>query len=245
MLATIDNQLKQLYREPDSLAFTFAQPFVLMLILNAFNFRFTLPTGESRPYIDRLLPGLIAFNGMNVGFNSVTFALARYKERGVLRRVRATPLPTWAFIGGVIVSRVILAAIATVITYVVGVYVFRAHMSGSFALIFALSLLGAAVFIALGLLIVSWARSEDSIPPLFLLVLMPSLLFSGAFLDRRGLPDWLHRATDVLPLTFLTDAVGKVATLGGGLSDVRADILGLLVWGALATAVAAWKFKMA
>jgi ABC-type multidrug transport system permease subunit len=82
-------------------------------------------------------------------------------------------------------------------------------------------------------------------PPMFLLILMPSLLFSGAFLDRRGLADWLHWLTGGLPLTFLTDAVQQIANAGGGLSAVRGDILGLLVWGALASGLAAWKFRLA
>ncbi len=244
-VATVDNQIKSIYREPTALAFTLGQPLILLLILNTFNFKVTLPNGEVRPYLDRLLPGMIAFNGMTVSLNSVTFALARYKERGVLRRVRATPLPTGAFVGGVIVSRLVLAALATVVTWAAGVYLFGARLTGNVWGMFGLALLGALVFISLGLLIVSWAKSEDDIPPMFLLVLMPSLLFSGAFLDRSGLPGWLNRFTDMLPLTFLTDAVQKVANLSAGFTAVRADIIGLAVWGIVATAICAWKFKMA
>lgn len=244
-IATVDNQIKSFYREPSALAFTLGQPLILLLILNAFNFHITLPNGEVRPYLDRLLPGMVAFNGMGIGLNSVTFALSRYKERGVLRRVRATPMPTGSFVGGVIVSRLILTAFATLITWVSGVYLFGARLSGNVWGMFGLALLGAAVFIALGLLIVSWAKSEDDIPPMFLLVLMPSLLFSGAFLDRSGLPGWLHWLTGGLPLTFLTDAVQNVANLGGGLAAVRGDIIGLAVWGVAATLLCAWKFKMA
>ena len=244
-LSTIDNQVKAFYREPTALGFTLGQPFILLLILNTFNFHVTLPNGETRPYLDRLLPGLIAFNGMTVGLNSVAFALSRYKERGVLRRIRATPMPTWSFVGGVIVSRVLIAAAVTLVTYVGGVYVFGAELTGSVWLLFGLAILGATVFISLGLLMVTWARSEDDIPPMFILVLMPSMLFSGAFLDRGGLPDWLHWVTSGLPLTFLTDAVQRVANTGASLGDVQTDVLGLLVWGVVASAFCGWKFRMA
>src|SRR5207302_3184395 len=120
--------VKAFSREPSALVFTLGQPFVLLLILTTFNFTVRLPNGEVRPYLDRLLPGMIAFNGMTVGLNSVAFALSRDKQRGVLRRVGATPLPTGSFVGGVIISRLVVTLVVTLITYGAGVYLFDSKM---------------------------------------------------------------------------------------------------------------------
>ncbi len=244
-VATTVSELKSLYREPQALAFTLGQPFILLLILNAFNLTFTLPSGEERPYLDRLLPGLIAFNGMTVGLNSTAFVMSRYKSRGVLRRVRSTPIPTASYLGGFIVSRMVIALGVTLVTYLAGVYVFGADISGNVFGLMALGLFGATIFIAIGILLVALSRSEDDLPPMFILVLMPSMLFSGSFLDRSGLPDWLHWITNGLPLTFLANAVQQVTLLGGGLGDISTDLLGLLVWGAAAAVLCAWRFRMA
>jgi ABC-2 type transport system permease protein len=245
LLATLDSELKSLYREPAALSFTLVQPLVLLLILSAFNFHVRDAAGHMRPYIDVLLPGLIALNGLTVGFNGVTFPLARYKQRGILRRVRATPIPTGSFILGVIVSRLVSVTVVTLITYASCVWLFGANVSGNAGILLLLAVLGAAVFIALGILVVAFARSEDDIPPLFTLVLFPSLLFSGALLDRSGLPGWLHWLTGGLPLTFLTHAEQTVSNLGTGLGAVKGDLLGLLVWGILGTVLCAWRFRMA
>lgn len=243
--ATLIAQMKNLYREPAALAFTLGQPFILLLVLNAFDFHFTLPNGESRPYLDRLLPGLIAFNGMTVGLNSIAFGLMRDKQRGTLRRVRATPIPTGSFLAGVIASRMLVALGVTIITYVAGVYIFGAHLEGSAVLLILLGLAGATAFISIGILMVAVAQSEDDIAPMFMLVLMPSMLFSGAFLDRGGLPDWLHWITGGLPLTFLTDAVQQVSLTKGGLADIQGDLLGMGIWAIAGTALCFWKFRMA
>ncbi len=243
--ATLTSEMKSLLREPAALSFTLGQPFILLLILNSFNFDTTLPNGEVRPYLDRLLPGMIAFNGMSVGINSVAFPLSRYKERGTLRRVRATPLPTAAFVAGVVVSRMVVAFAVTIITYLAGVYLFGAELTGNVPLLITLATLGSLSFVAIGVLVVAISRSEDDIPPLFILVVLPSMLFSGAFLDRSGLPDWLHWVTGGLPMTFLTNAVQGIANLDHGLADVRGDILGLAVWGAIASVLAGWRFRMA
>jgi len=243
-VATVVQQVQLFYREPAALAFTLGMPVMLLLILNAFNFHVTLPNGEQRPYLDRLLPGMIAFTGMTVGLNSVAFSLARDKARGVLRRLAATPLPTASFVAGVIVSRLLIALLVTLITWASGVYLFGAHVSGSVLGLVALAMLGASVFVALGILIVSVARSEDDIPPLFILMILPSLLFSGAFLDRSGLAGWLQWLTNGLPLTFLTNAVQQVSNFGAGFEAVRGDLLGLAVWVALASLLAGWRFRM-
>jgi ABC-2 type transport system permease protein len=243
-VATTAQSIKAFYREPQALAFTLGQPFILLLILNSFNFTVNVG-GVERPYLDRLLPGLIAFNGMTVGLNSVAFALTRDKERGILRRIRATPIPTGSFIAGVIVSRLIIALGVTLVTYIAGVYVFGADLDGNVLGMIALAMMGAAVFIAMGILIVAITRSEDDVPPLFMLVLMPSMLFSGAFLDRSGLPDWLYFITNGLPLTFLTHAIQEVANLGGGFGDVKIDVLGLAIWGVAGSIICSWRFRMA
>lgn len=244
-VATVVSELKSFYREPQALAFTLGQPFILLLILNAFGLTFTLPNGEERPYLDRLLPGMIAFNGMTVGLNSTAFVLSRLKARGILRRVRATPIPTASFLGGVVVSRIVIAAAVTLITYAAGVWIFGAEVDGSVLALLGLGVFGAAIFIAIGVLMVSVARSEDDMPPMFILVLMPSMLFSGAFIDRGGLPDWLHWVTGGLPLTFLANAVREIAILGGGFADIRTDLLGLAIWGGVAAVLCVWRFRMA
>jgi ABC-2 type transport system permease protein len=244
-LATFSNSIKGFYREPRALLFTLGQPFILLLILNTFHFHITLPNGETRPYLDRLLPGMMAFNGMTVGLNSIAFSLIRDKERGILRRVRATPIPTASFLGGIILSRLVITLAVMLVTYASGVYIFGAHVSGNVPLLLAVSELGAAIFIPIGILMVAVAKTEDAMPPMFMLVLMPSMLFSGAFLDRSGLPHWLAWSTNGLPLTFLTHAVQHIATLGAGFQGVRGDVLALVVWGVATAALASWKFKLA
>ena len=244
-VATVKNQVKSFYREPAALAFTLGQPILLLLILNAFNFKVDLPNGQTRPYLDRLLPGMMAFTGMTVGLNSVAFALSRDKQRAVLRRVRTTPIPTGSFVAGIIVSRLLVALALTIVTYVAGVYMFGATVDGNVAGLIGLTMVGSLVFISLGILMVAISKSEDDIPPMFILILMPSLLFSGAFLDRGGLPDWLHWVTGGLPLTFLTHSVQQVANLNGGFADVQTDLIGLAVWGVAGFILCAWRFRLA
>lgn len=243
-VATLVSELKLNLREPSALVFTLAQPLILLLILDTFNFSYTDQDGRVRPYIDRLLPGMVVFVGMNLGLQGIAFVLARYKQRGTLRRLRATPLPTSSFIGGVIVSRVIVAFLNSAIALYAGLWLFGATLDGNQFAVLGLGVAGALVFMPIGILAVALARTEDDIPPFVFLPLTVSILFSGIFLDRAGLPDWLAWVTAGLPLTLLTDAVQVVASGEGGWGDIWGDLAGMAAWTAGITALASWRFKM-
>src|SRR5258708_39122260 len=104
--ATLDNQLKSFYRDPQALIFTLVMPLMIMLVLSLFNIHVTGAGGSKRNYIHLLLPGMVALTATNAGFNGVVFGIVGYKERGVLRGITASPAGTCAFGDGMAPSPV-------------------------------------------------------------------------------------------------------------------------------------------
>jgi len=244
--ATFSNQMKAFYREPQALIFTLVMPLMIMLVLSLFNLEVTGPDGQKRSYIDLLLPGMIALTATNVGFQSIVFGITRYKERGVLRRIKASPAGAMAFINGIAASRLVQAVGSCVIVYLIGRFIFRAEMEGSVLGLLALSVISAPAFIALGLIVVGLSKNEDQAGPLSFLFFLPMMIFSGMFVPRTGLNDAVAWVTNGLPMTYLVDALQRVAFRGQGFSAALwTDIAGLVVWAVLATAVAArtWRWE--
>ncbi len=244
--ATLDNQLKSFYRDPQALIFTLVMPLMIMLVLSLFNIHVTGPGGARRNYIDLLLPGMVALTATNAGFNSVIFGITRYKERGVLRRIKASPAGTLAFINGIAVSRIVVVALSCIITWAIGRFIFQAHMSGNALALIALSVVSAPAFIAVGMIVVGLAKNEDQAGPMSFLFFLPMLLFSGMFVSRAGLNGGVAWVTHGLPMTYLVDALQRVAFLGQGFSaSLWTDLAGMAVWAAIATAIATrtWKWE--
>ena len=244
--ATLNNQIKAFYRDPQALIFTLVMPLLIMFILGLFNIRVRGPNGQSRPYIDLLLPGMIAFTAANVGMQSVVFGVVRYKERGVLRRIKASPASTLAFIGGITASRVVVVAVAALVTWVFGRFLFQARLDGSVLGLIVFAILSSATFIAIGMIVVGLAKNEDQAGPMMFLFFFPMLLFSGMFIPRGGLNATIAWLTNGLPMTYLVDGLQRVGFRGEGLSgSLWLDIAGLAVWGIAATAVAArtWRWE--
>jgi ABC-2 type transport system permease protein len=244
--ATLGNQLKSFYRDPQAMTFTLVMPVLIMLVLTLFNIHVAGSGGRNRNYIDLLLPGMIALTAANVGLQSVVFGIVRYKERGVLRRIKASPAGTLSFINGIAASRLVMVALSAIITYLIGRYVFQARLSGSVLGLLVLAVAASPAFIAIGMIVVGLAKNEDQAGPMMFLFFLPMMLFSGMFVPRTGLNATIAWVTHGLPMTYLVDALQRVAYLGQGFSSALwTDLAGLAVWAVVATMIATrtWKWE--
>lgn len=103
--------------------------------------------------------------------------------------------------------------------------------------------MGLIVFMGFGFIISGIAKSDSTIPPLANIITLPQFLLSGTFFSIEAFPSWLQPICKVLPLTYLNDAMRKVAFEGATLVDVckQLGILGL--WGVAVYFVATKTFK--
>ena len=99
------------------------------------------------------------------------------------------------------------------------------------------------VFMGFGFLVSSLAKNETTIPPFSNLITLPQFLLAGTFFSIDNFPEWLQPICRVLPLTFLNDALRKIAFDGANLWAVKDDIFFLLIWGVVVYGVTVRVFK--
>jgi len=206
---------------------------------------FTTGTVSAKPvrYIDFLVPGIIAMTIMQLGIFGTAFAIVDAKQKGVLKRVIATPIRPWQYIGGNMVARLILSLSQAAILIVVATLVFGVHFNHWVWLI-SLIVLGNIVFLSLGLFISGLAKTVESVPVLANLIAFPMLLLGGIFFPTTNLPDWLKLVVDKLPIAVLADLMRNTVTLDKTLGDVYIQLLILVAWAALCLVLANTFFKL-
>lgn len=193
--------------------------------------------------IDFFLPGVIAMSIMQLGIFAVAFAFVAFKTTGQLRRIQATPTRPMYFVVAQGATRIIVSIAQVSLLLALGVVLFKANIIGSLLSFMLVATLGSLVFLGIGFAIAGWAKDENQATPVAQLIQFPMLFLSGVFFSREGLPGWLEKITNVLPLTFLVDALRKIATEGASLMMVRGEILGLLVWGVIVYVIAVLVFR--
>ncbi|MFY9616373.1 MAG: ABC transporter permease [Candidatus Dormiibacterota bacterium] len=199
--------------------------------------------GRNQTYTDFLVPGIIALSIMQTGIFSVAFAFVQQKQNGVLRRLMATPMRVSEFLAAQVSTRLIMAAVQVVILLVVGLVLFHFHLAGNVLELMVVAVIGSAIFIAMGFAISGYAKDEQVVPAIANIIVLPMMFLSGIFFGRDNMPAWLHAISNFLPLTYVTDAIRTVSLDGSHLWDIKADLLGMVLWLVIATAVAVRLFR--
>jgi ABC-2 type transport system permease protein len=86
-------------------------------------------------YIDFLLPGLIALSVMQMAVFSTAFVFVTFKEKGILKRLVATPMLPSTFVISNVITRLIVTLIQTATFIVLGLLIFHVKIIGSYWLL--------------------------------------------------------------------------------------------------------------
>jgi ABC-2 type transport system permease protein len=214
--------------------FSFLLPIMFLVIFASLNQGDVL---ESRGGIAAdlfVVPGLLAYGVISATFANLAVELAASRDSGVLKRMRGTPLPRWAFLGGRIGSAVLTAAAVTAVTFLIGglVYDVQVRLETLPGLVLAL-VLGTVCFSALGIGVNRLIPNADAAPAVVNGLILPLTFISGVWFAFGG-PTWLQRVAEVFPIQPLANSL-QVAfdprVSGPGI--VGRDLLVLAIWGAV------------
>ncbi|HEY6019961.1 MAG TPA: ABC transporter permease [Candidatus Paceibacterota bacterium] len=235
-----------------------AEAQTVVTILNQFATQATLQSLHAQPlfaidsqivnsknlrYIDFLIPGLIALSVMQMSVFSVAFVFVQYKEKGVLKRLLATPMRPWQFIVANTIVRLSIAVFQAAVFIVMGLILFHVHIYGAWWLLALSILLGATMFLGLGFTVSGLAKTVDTVPVFANLVVFPMMFLGGTFFAISNMPTWLQAVAKFLPLTFFSTAVRSVMTDGATFFDIKWDLLGMLVWAVILVTLATVTFS--
>ncbi len=169
--------------------------------------------------------------------------LVEQREKGILKRIGATPLPRWKLVGSNILLRLIVAAIDTVLIFGVGMVVFDVQITGNILAMAGFVFLGAGAFLALGFVLAAFLKTEEQANGVVQVVQMPLMFLSGIFFPFDFMPDFLRNIARLLPLTYLGDALRQVMVNGTQVAPIGVDLAILAAWLVVCMGIAARSFR--
>jgi ABC-2 type transport system permease protein len=202
--------------------------------------------GRAYKTIDFILPGQLGFSLLSTGVFGTAFVFLSLRIQLVIKRFFATPVKRYSIVIGEAMARITFALIGAAFILLIGRFAFGftlVHGFVTFINMLILSFVGGVIFKGFGFTVSGVAKNESSVPPIANLITLPQFLLSGTFFSISVFPVWLQPICKVLPLTFLNDAMRKVAFEGANLWDVHQQLLYLLLWGIGIYALAVKLFK--
>jgi ABC-2 type transport system permease protein len=234
----VRNQQRLFWRSRESAFFTFLLPILLLVLLGSVYGDDEIDGVAAAPY---LVAGLIGFGVVAVAFAGLAINVVIRRESGVLKRVRATPLPPAVYLLAVVVSELVVIAIQVVAQVLIGRYVLDAGFPESPGALALALLLGAAAFAALGLAVTGLVRSAEGSSAIVNAIHLPMAFLSGAFFSKDAFPAVLEAIADVLPLTYLLELIRSLYVEGDGWSATAVAVLA--AWGIAGAVVALRTFR--
>ncbi len=175
------------------------------------------------------VPSILAMALMQLGVFAAIPLIAQ-REKGILKRLSATPVTRSAFVGSNVVMRLLIAIVQTVLIVAIGMVLFGVTIIGSPFVVAGIIVLGALTFLALGYVIASYARTEETANALASVVQFPLMFLSGIFFPIAFMPEWLQPVAALMPLTYLGDALRQVMVGGAAYAPLHIDVLVLSAW---------------
>ncbi len=209
-------------------------------------FRSQEVTDKAFKSIDFILPGMLGFSLLSMGVFGTAFVFLNLRNTLVIKRFFATPIHKAYIVLGEALSRVIFALLSSSLIIVLGYFVFDftlQHGIFTFINMLVLAFIALFVFMGMGFIISGLAKTESAVPPLANMIVLPQLILGGTFFPITVFPAWLQPIPKILPLTYLNDAMRKVAFEGVSLLSVWDDILVLGIWGIVIYFLATKLFK--
>jgi ABC-2 type transport system permease protein len=200
---------------------------------------------RSQGYIDFLLPGLLAFTLMQISISGSGFNLVEYRRKGILKRLFVTPVRPRDFIMGLVLARLLLCLVQLSVLLGIAIYFLDATIVGSFLSLYFVIVLGTVVFLSLGFCLGSIAKTQQAIMAIGNLFIFPQMFLSGIFFPIEALPELIQPLANVLPLSFVVNALREISNNGLSLLEILPHLAGIAVWFVigfyLATKLFVWK----
>jgi ABC-type multidrug transport system permease subunit len=200
-------------------------------------------SGKAVRYVDWLFPGILGMNLMFSCLFGVGYVVLRYRKSGFLKRLHATPLSAFEFLGAQVLSRLLIILTVTTILYVGIGAIIGFHCAGSLPLLILLTVVGALSLIALGLTVAARFSSEELVGGVLNVLTWPMMLLSGIWFSLEDSPRWVQWVAHVFPLTHLLDGARAIMIDGAGLAQVASNLAYLAVTAFAFLAFGAWSFR--
>jgi ABC-2 type transport system permease protein len=246
-------ELRVFFRDKMAVAFIFALPSILLVLLGSI---FGRQYEAYRISIGQLFAaGMIAGGIMASSFQYLGISIATERENGMLKRLSGTPMPRTAYFAGKMIQVAVCTVAETVLLLAVGMLFYHLRFPAdpqkwwTFAWVFVL---GTAACALLGIAMSSVPKSTSSASPIITLPFTVLQFISGVYVPFSEVPPWMRVIASLFPLKWIAQGMRSVFLPDGAVAlepahswqhGMTALVLGAWVAGGLVLCVRTFRWQ--
>ena len=238
-------EIKVFLREPMGAFGTIVFPVIIFLVVGRVVGRRMPPsTVAMSGFLQVGLPIIVSLLIVVSAVLSLVTIISIYREGGILKRLRATPLRPQTILTAQVIVKLVLSAATLLLMVLAGKRYYPADIHISlFSFTIAL-LIGTLSILSIGFLIASIVPTARFAQPIGAAILYPMLGVSGLFVPVAVMPPVLRAVAHVLPTTYavsLLEGIWKGEAWSTHLGDVAALAVGFFICIAISAKVFRWE----
>jgi len=194
-------------------------------------------------YFQFMAPGIMAMVVMLSVMTGLAASIAREREDGTLDGILVSPINRLSIILGKAFSQTARGLLQAAIILGLATLLFGVVIHGNLLLVVLLLILSIFSFVGVGVLISALATRQETAMTIMMTLQFPMLFLSGVLFPVQQMPEWIQAISKAVPLTYATQALRQVMTLGVGISEVIGQIIILVGFGIVTLAIAIPAFQ--
>lgn len=228
-------EAKLFLREPVGAFFTLVFPLMMLFLFGAIYGNTPSEYFNGYGTVDISVPAYTAMIIATTGLMGLTITMAAYRENGVLRRLRTTPISPFVVLVAQVIVLFLMTTLGMVLLIIAGKLVYHMRFDGNALSVLAGFVLSSLSFFALGFILAGLMPSARTAQVVGMVLLYPMLFLSGAGFPRELLPETIKKVSTFLPLTYVVNLL-RGLWIGETWSQHTTEVLvlaGMLVLGVL------------
>ena len=198
-------ETKLFLREPMGAFFTLAFPLMMLFLFGSIYGNEPTPMFGGYGTVDISIPAYTAMIIATTGLMSITITMASYRENGVLRRLRTTPISPLVILIAQVMVVFAMTSLGMILLIVAGKVVYHVRFDGNVLSVLAGFALSSLSFFGLGFILAGLMPSARTAQIVGMVLLYPMLFLSGAGFPFELLPDAIKKVSAFLPLTYVVN----------------------------------------
>jgi ABC-2 type transport system permease protein len=223
---------------PLAAVFTVGFSVVFLILLGSSAGQSSSSTLGGVKVIQYYVPGFVSYGVMATCFNALSTSLVVRRETGLLKRLRLSPLPTWAMLGAICASAVIISFLQVILLLLIGRFGYQVDFPHNIAALVVALLVGSISFTAIGVAMSTLIPNQEAAGPVISIVFFVLLFLSGLWypLDPHSA---LAKVSSYFPIRHMIVAVYAPFDVRSGVSGWSWGDIGVMaIWGTVAVFVA-------
>lgn len=235
---------KVFWRNPASVFFTVMLPLIFLFIFATIfgNDEIEERGVKTTTYY---VPAIISLAVISATMQSLAINLTQDRERGLLKRVRGTPLPAQTFVAGRVGNSLVVSVLMVILVAVIGRLVYDVSIpTDRLPAVLVTLIVGAFAFSCLGFALTAAIPSEDAAPAISNATVLPLYFISGIFIPDSEIPEGVLNFADLFPIRHFFEAFFTAwdpNTTGSGFE--WGDLAFVFAWGLAGLAIALLAFR--